>query len=119
VKPPRTYRMTVFSTWYDSVEEELVSYEMHYKITRRGRIRSIREQLRRRGMEHFQRSVYRLTKKWLPRRKVKAYFEREEPAKKSQRDINVEVLRMRRKDRRWKATKLPSRVIRLFRRRKR
>jgi len=118
MKPVRTYRMSVFSTWYDVAAEGLVSYEMHYRVARRGRIRTVREYLRGRGLKHFQQTVYRLTDKWLPKRKVKAYFEREEPAQTSQRDINIEIVRMERKGKRWTASKLPPKILRFFKRRR-
>jgi len=107
----RMYRMTISSTWYDKQAEMVREYEMHYKVARRGGIRSIRRYLARRCVPHFQQNIYRLFKRWIPKWKVKVAFEREETAMETGRLIQVEVRRMEGVGKRWKAYPLPSREL--------
>ncbi len=109
----RIYRMTISSTWYDHEAQKVQEYEMHYKVARRGTIRSTRRYLAKRCVPHFQQNVYRLYKRWPRKRKVRGAFEREQPIllTKSERMIHIEVRRMEGKGKRWKAYPLPSRVL--------
>lgn len=109
--PIRMHRATISSTWYDKISQCAREYEMHFKVARRGSIRANRRYLARRGAPYFQQTVYRLYKYWIPKRKVRIAFEREEPAEKSERLIQIEVRRMEGKGKRWKAFPLPSRVL--------
>ena len=109
--PARTYRMTIASVWYDKGQPTAHEYEMHFKSDRRADITKVREELRRRGIEYFQRSVYRQTGRWIPKHKIKARFESETPTVKAGRRIGIESRRMEYRGREWKAHELPSRVI--------
>ena len=110
-KRVRTYRATIASTWYDKDAERVREYEMHFKVARRGSIRANRRYLAKRGVPYFQQTVYRLYKHWIPKRKVRIAFEREEPAEKTEQLISIEVRRMEGKGKRWKAFPLPSKVL--------
>ena len=109
MKRPRIFRMTVANIWYDKEERKPVGYEMHYKVSRRGKIRNIRKQLVQRGIQHFQQNVYRHAGRWIPKYKIRIDFEREEPSQKSERDMNIAVRKMERQRRQWKGIPLPSR----------
>jgi len=86
-------------------------FEMHFKAVRRGELRSIRRALARRGIPYFQREIYRKHGKWIPKRRIRVSFEREEKAGKAQRDMSVNVRSMRYQGKYRRATALPSRVI--------
>lgn len=113
----RSYRMTIASTWYDTRTRRVREYEMHFKIARPGRIRNVRRQLARRGVPYFQRAIYRLYRRWIPRGKIRVSFEREEPATKAERTITVEARRMEGVGKRWKAHRVPSRILSYVKRR--
>jgi len=70
----RIYRMTVASTWYDKRAQRVWEYELHFKVARRGDIRTVRRRLAKRGVPYFQQTVYRLFQKWIPKRKVRVAF---------------------------------------------
>ena len=93
-------------------------FEMHFKAVRQGELRNIRKALARKGVQHFQRAVYRRHEKWIPKRKIRVSFEREEKAWKARRDISVNVRSMRYQGRHHRATALPSRVIRYGRKKR-
>ncbi|GEM_PF-1888110 len=99
----RTYRMTVASTWYDKISRGVKEYELHFTIARPGKIRNVRRKLAERGVPYFQRLVYRRIKKWIPKRKIRVSFEREEPAKKSESKIRIEGRSMLYRGKRWRA----------------
>jgi len=113
--PVRVFRMSVSSTWYDEQTKKVREHEMHFKVARRGTIRSVRRYLAKRGTPYFQLVVYRKTGRWPPKRKVRISFEREEPsaAVRSDRLIQIEFRGMEGvgKRRRWEAYALPSRVL--------
>ena len=111
MRKPRTYRMTVASVWYDERQNTVREYEMHFRVSRRGRIRNVRRYLARRGIPYFQQSIYRRYKHWIVKRKIRVSFEREEPARKIERMIRIETRRMEGKGKRWKAYPMPSRVL--------
>jgi len=115
----RLYRMTIATVWYDQRAEFQREYEMHFKASRRGSIRNVRRALARRGLAHLQREIYRRHHKWVPLRKLKVGFEREEPAKTAQRDVSVETRSMRYRGKHWSATPLASKVIAYAKRRRR
>lgn len=108
---PRTFRMTIASTWYDNITQKAREYEMHYKAARRGSIVHVRRHLAKRGIKHFQQTVYRLFKRWIPKNKIRIAFEREELAKKVECLIQIEVRALIGRGRRWTAFGLPSRVL--------
>lgn len=109
----RMYRMTISTTWYDKEAEHAREYEMHYKVARRGRIRSIRRNLAKRCIPHFQQNAYRRRKQWVPKREVRVSFEREQPTvlDKSEKLISIESREMQYRGKQWKAYREKSRVL--------
>jgi len=107
----RLYRMTIASNWYDDRAKFAREFEMHFKAVRQGELRNIRRALARKGVQYFQRAVYRKHGKWIPKRKIRVSFEREEKARKARRDMSVNVRSMRYQGKYHRATALPSRVI--------
>lgn len=109
----RIYRMTIASTWYDKEAEHVREYEMHYKVAREGDIRETREYLAKRCVRHFQQNIYRKFKRWIPKRKVRVSFEREQPTIRDKSDdfIQIESRRMEIRGKKWRAYPLPSRVL--------
>jgi len=103
--------MTISSHWYDKLEECAREIEAHFKTARSGKIRNVRRYLAKRGVEFFQKHVYEKTGKLIPKGKIRVAFEREEPAKKAEKKIRIEIRRMRYRGREWKATALASKVI--------
>ena len=73
----RTYRMTISSIWYDRQRKAAVEHELHFKVVRPGDVAGVRNNLTRRGIEYFQRYIYRQTGKWVALRRIKVKFERE------------------------------------------
>jgi hypothetical protein len=57
--------------------------------------------------------IFMRTGRWVPPRKVKIRFEKEERASKPERRIAAEARRMIYRDGRWRATPLPSDLISL------
>lgn len=115
---PRLYQMTIASTWYDKTARAQREYEAHFSGARRGRIRTIRRHLAKRGAPYFQRLIYRRFGKWIPKNKLRISFEREEPARKIQREITIELRGMQYRGRKWKATTIPSKVLRYAKRKR-
>lgn len=105
--------MTISSTWYNKTSKRAEEWELHFKVARRGTIRSNRRNLAKRGVRIFQQRVYNLVKRWMPKRKVKVSFEREEilPEGRSESVIQVEARSINYVGKRWSATQLPSRVL--------
>jgi hypothetical protein len=110
--------MTIATAWYDARAKRVREYEMHFKVARRGRIRNVRRQLARRGVPYFQKAIYDLYRRWIPKRKIRISFEREEPAPKVERTIAIEARRMEGVGKRWKAYPLPSRKLSYAKRRR-
>lgn len=102
--------MTAASTWYDPQRGRL-EYEMHFKAAREGDIRKVRVELAKRGIEYFQRSVYRKERRWIPKDRIRAAFERERPAIKVQPLMEIDVRGMEFKGRQWKAHPFPRRIL--------
>ncbi len=109
--PIRLYRMTIASTWYDKRAGAAREFEMHFKVARRGKIRNVRHSLARRGVPYFQRSIYRQFRRWIPKRKIRISFEREEAATAAEGNIAINIRGMRYRGKQWKAMPLPSRVL--------
>jgi hypothetical protein len=107
----RLYHMTIATAWYDRRVEFQREYEQHFKASRRGSPTRIRRALARRGAAQFQRDIYRTHRVWLPLRKLRVSFEREEVAAASQRVIEVYTRSMRYRGKHWSATALPPKVI--------
>jgi hypothetical protein len=111
--------MTIATVWYDQKVRHAREQEMHFRVARRGKISNVRRHLANRGVPYFQRTIYRLYKKWIPRRKIKVRFEREEPATRVEPTITIEARRMEYRGKRWKAYRLPSRTLRYAMKRRR
>ena len=109
----RIYRMTIASIWYDEDAEKVKEFEIHYKVARSGPIRDTRYYLARRGGPHFQQYVYRKHKRWIPKRKIRVSFEREQTAIMPEGLIKIEIRQMQGvgKRNRWKAVPSASRVL--------
>lgn len=112
---PRVYRLTIFTAWYDAETKDVIGYEVHYKIPRKGKIKAVRRHLAKRGIKNFQVYVYRQTGKWIPKKKVRIGFERETYAPKGKGIINIIPMKLTnydKSDRLWKtATELPTRRL--------
>ncbi len=111
--PVRVYRMTIASVWYDGCASGVKEYEMHYKVAQKGAIRDVRKYLAKRCVVHFQQTVYRKFKRWIPKGRIRIAFEREQNAEKTQELISIEARQMEGvgKRSRWKAYELPSKVL--------
>jgi hypothetical protein len=109
----RAYRMTIASVWYDEDAECVKEYEMHYKAAQGGAIRETRVYLAKRCVPHFQQTIYRKFKRWIPKGKIRVNFEREQPTLNAQEVISIESRRMEGtgKRQRWTAYPLPSKVL--------
>lgn len=113
----RVFRMTIASVWYDERSRAVREHEMHFKVSRRGQIRNVRRTLAQRGGAYFQRAIYRRFNRWIPKRKIRISFEREEPALVGQNRISISVRRMEGQGKRWKAFSEPSISLTYSRRR--
>ena len=102
------YRMTISSIWYNRKAGAAQGLEIHYKVARKGAIRRLRKKLAKRSVPHFQQHFYRRFKWWIPKRRVKVYFEREIPTlqQKSQRLMDVERGIKQYVGKRWTETRL-------------
>jgi len=107
----RLYRMHIATVWYDQRAEFQREYESHFEASRLGSPRRIRRALARRGIAQFQRDIYRTHRVWLPLRKLRVSFEREEQAAAVDRFIKVYTRSMRYRGKNWSATALPPKVI--------
>jgi len=115
----RLYRMTIATFHYDKPTHQLVEYEMHFKIARRGDIRRIRLRLAKLGAAYFQRWLRRTRKISVPRRKLKIAFEREAHAKVQEDMVIIRRFVMQRVKTRWRAQELPRGIMSYVKRRKR
>jgi hypothetical protein len=93
--------MTIASAWYDKLGRGKREYELHFAVARKGNRRTVRRHLARRGIEYFQRLIYRRIEKWIPARNIKIGFEREEVADRSETRIRVEGRSMLYRGKRW------------------
>jgi len=105
------FLMTVATTWYDKNRQAAVEHEMHFKASRKGSIQTIRRELAKRGIEYFQKYVYRKERRWIPKHKIKAKFERERPAIRTEPLIMIDVRAMEYRGREWKAQPFPPRIL--------
>ena len=106
-----TYRMTVASKWYDEPSRCAREYEMHFKVARRGKIRTVRRHLAKRGIPYFQQVIYRRFRRWISKRQIRARFEREEMEERGEPVIVIETRSMQYRGRDWKAFPFPSKVL--------
>jgi hypothetical protein len=107
----RLYHMTIATAWYDRRVEFQREYEQHFESSRRGSPRRIRRALARRCIPIIQRDIYRTHHVWIPLRRIRVNFEREEQAAAVERFIKVYTRSMRYRGKQWKATALPPKVI--------
>lgn len=118
--PIRTFKVTACTSWYDAEESAARSYELHFTGARRAcDIRRTRRILARRCGVIFQQSIYRETRKWIPKRRIKIRFERETRATKSDDKIRVEGSIMMFRGRRWWAQPIKPREVSYARKRRR
>jgi len=111
-------KMTIASGFYDSRAEFAREFEMHFKTARRGSVRSVRRRLASRGIPIIQREIYRRHHVWIPKRKLKVRFEREQAAARVQPNITIETRSMRFRGKHWTATSLPTKVVSYSKRRR-
>jgi hypothetical protein len=104
----RTYHMTVSTVWYDKASAGAREYELHFTVGRRGKIRTVRRTLAKRGAPYFQRLIHRRTKRWIPLRRIRVRFEREETATRIDSRIRVDGRSMLYRGKRWRAYPLGS-----------
>jgi len=116
--PVKEYRMTVASTSYDANRHAAVEHEMHLRAARKGSIATVRRQLAKRGVEYFQQYVYRKERRWIRKEKIKAKFERERPATKTEPLIMIDVRAMEYRGRQWRAQPFPRRILSYTKRRR-
>jgi len=116
---PLTHRMTIATKWYDDRSRCAREYEGHFKVSRYGKIRSVRRRLARRGAPYFQQLIYRRFSKWIPKRQLRINFEREEVAAEAERDITIQLRGMQYRGREWLATPFPSKVLSYAKRKRR
>ena len=111
MKTVRAYRMTVASRWYDEPSRCEREYEMHFKVARPGKIRTVCRHLVKRGIPYFQQVIYRRFRRWVPKRQIRARFEREEMEERGAPVIVIETRSMQYRGRDWKAFPFPSKVL--------
>jgi hypothetical protein len=107
-----TYRMTVSTIWYYRTAQKGQGYEMHFKTARRGKVEDVRRALASEGATYFQETIYSRFRRWIPKRKLRIGFEREEPAAKAQNNTIVHARYMEYRGGEWKSSPMPSRVLR-------
>jgi hypothetical protein len=98
--------MTIATVWYDEAAGAAKEYEFHFKVARAGDIRRVRRALAERGAPYFQQLVYRRIKRWIPLRKIKVRFEKEEAATKKDSRIHIEGRSMFYRGKKWQAYSL-------------
>jgi len=107
----RLYRMTIASAWYDDRAEVQREFEMHFKVARGGKIRTVRRALGRRGVSYFQHAIYRKYHKWIRKGRIRVSFEREQPALTTERNITISTRGMQYRGKQWKPTPLPLKML--------
>jgi hypothetical protein len=115
----RLYRMTIATHWYDQPAKRARSFEGHFKVARYGNITTVRKKLADKGVPFFQRVIKQRYGVSIPGRKMRVSFEREEPAQKIDREVQVEFRGMEFRGKHYSAVSAPSRILRYVRRRRR
>ena len=118
MKGIRLYKMVLSTGWYDEDNKRPVTHESYYQVARKGKIKTVKKSLTKRGLKHFQQSVYRFTKHWPRKHRVRVSFERIMPVTKSDKHIQIQTLSMEKKNGQWSATRLPSRILTYIKRRR-
>lgn len=106
-----TYRMTTSTLWYYMPAQMEQGYEMHFKTARRGKIEDVRRALELEGVAYFQETIHKRFGRWIPRRRIRIGFEREEPAARVQNSVTVQAVYMEYRGGEWKSTVIPSKVL--------
>jgi hypothetical protein len=114
----RTYRMTIATKWYDDRSRCAREHEGHFKVSRCGKIRTVRRHLAKRVAPYFQQLIYRRFRKWIPKRQLRINFEREELATEAERNMTIQLRGMQYRGREWKATPFPLKVLSYAKRRR-
>lgn len=106
-----TYRMTTSTVWYYMPAHMGQGYEMHFKTARRGKIEDVRRALETEGATYFQETIHSRFGRWIPKRRLRIGFEREEPTTRVQNNITVQARYMEYRGGKWKSTAMPSKVL--------
>jgi hypothetical protein len=107
----RLYQMTIAGRGYDERGKREFKPEFHLEASRSGKIRTVRRQLAKRGVEYFQQRIYRLYGIWIPKKDIRIGLELREPAVKTERTIRITAFAMTFKGRRSRALSIQSRVL--------
>jgi hypothetical protein len=107
----RRYQMTVAGRGYDEEGKRQLNPELHFEVSRRGKIRIVRRHLAKRGVEYYQQRMYREFGFWIPRRKIRVGFMPEEPASKPDRAMHIEAFALAFRGKRTRAVQLPTRTL--------
>jgi len=114
----RLFKMTISTFWYEKETHQLLEFEIHVKIARRGSIKTVRRRLAKLGGRHLQNWLRRERKIWIPRRKLRTAFERETYARKQEAYATVRRFSMRRVKKKWVAKELPAGRMKYSRKRR-
>jgi uncharacterized protein (UPF0248 family) len=104
--PLREYRMTIVSRSYHKALEGVKSHELHFRVSRKGSVKTVRRILATRGIQYFQGFVYRRTGESIPLHRIEVRFERELPATRQTKHVRVEARSIIYKGRHSQATTL-------------
>ena len=107
----RQYRVTVAGRGYDNERKRQLKPELHFTVARRGSIRNVRRQLAKRGVDYYQQRIHREYGIWIPKNRIRVGFEREGPAKKTERSIRIEGLTFAFTGKRTTAVRMASRAL--------
>jgi hypothetical protein len=118
---PRLYRGTLATrrARYDEQAGKARWFEAHVKVARYGNIDTVRRKLAERCIPVFQRAVKRDCGIWIPKGEIGVRFEREQPAKKIEGKMQIEMLAMEFRGRQREASRMPSKVFSYAKRRRR
>lgn len=120
IRKPKTrlYKMTISTFWYEKETHQLVEFEIHVKIGRRGSVNTVRRRLAKLGGKHLQNWLRRTRKIWIPKRKLRTAFEKEQYARKQEAYANVRRFTMRRIKKEWVAKELKAGRMKYARKRR-
>jgi hypothetical protein len=111
--------MTIATFRSDKPTHQLIENEAHFKIARRGELRTVRTRLAKCGAAYFRRWLRTCVKISIPKGKLRIAFEREAHAKKQQQKASVRRFVMRRIKGRWASKEFPAGTMSYVRRRRR
>lgn len=107
----RTYRMTTSTVGYYQAAQMGEGYDMHFKIVRRGKVSEVRKTLASIGVAYFQDTIQKKFGQQIPKSKIRVGFEREEPAARVRKSIEVQARRLEYKRGHWTCTHIPLEVL--------